>query len=59
MATCSMVLNNTSWKFSKSPCPFSSLEGSDINETVLATPLPDTKNMLDGIAPELSGAPNS
>jgi hypothetical protein len=22
MATCSMVLNNTSWKFTEAPCPF-------------------------------------
>ncbi len=26
MATCGMVLNNTSWQFSKDPCPFSSLD---------------------------------
>jgi len=26
MATCSMVLNNTSWKFSNAPCPLSELK---------------------------------
>jgi|GEM_PF-906892 len=26
MATCSMVLNNTSWQFSNAPCPLTSLE---------------------------------
>ncbi|MET1415542.1 hypothetical protein ABVF61_24945 [Roseibium sp. HPY-6] len=30
MATCSMVLNNTSWKFSNAPCPYSSLEPENL-----------------------------
>lgn len=30
MATCSMVLNNTSWKISNAPCPFSKLDAEDL-----------------------------
>jgi hypothetical protein len=35
MATCSMVLNNTSWQFSNAPCPLAQLDSngnSDIEE---------------------------
>jgi len=29
MATCAMVLNNTSWEFSNAPCPLSRWNGTD------------------------------
>lgn len=39
MATCSMVLNNTSWKFSEGVCPVSKLEDRQPNMTpILETP---------------------
>ncbi|MEP1934612.1 MAG: hypothetical protein ABJJ37_25340 [Roseibium sp.] len=30
LATCAMVLNNTSWQTSKSPCPFAGIDQPDM-----------------------------
>lgn len=41
MATCSMVLNNTSWKFSNAPCPLTELDQS--NPTASQSQTSDTE----------------
>lgn len=42
MATCSMVLNNTSWKFSNAPCPLSLWQDEDNPEIENAENDPET-----------------
>lgn len=49
MATCSMVLNNTSWKFSNAPCPLSEL---DLEKGT--APQSDWPNPADGTFSELT-----
>lgn len=47
MATCAMVLNNTSWKFSNAPCPLTLWEQERV--------LPDTEwNGEEQLKPQLS-----
>lgn len=57
MATCSMVLNNTSWKFSEGVCPVSALEDRQPNMTpipgmpeipVVTASNPESVAALDG-----------
>lgn len=42
MATCSMVLNNTSWKFSNAPCPLSQLTPDAVKQVENSKPQPST-----------------
>ena len=49
MATCSMVLNNTSWKFSNAPCPLSELKLENGS-----APQSDALSPADGTFPILS-----
>jgi len=40
MATCAMVLNNTSWQLSNAPCPLSQLNPASVEQVENASPLP-------------------
>ncbi|WP_306145009.1 hypothetical protein [Roseibium sp. MMSF_3412] len=50
MATCSMVLNNTSWKFSNAPCPLSQLKPENGK-----APQSNALGPADGTFPILTG----
>lgn len=48
MATCSMVLNNTSWNFTEAPCPYASLShpgpGADNMSRAHEVPFPGSRS---------------
>ncbi|MEO0980112.1 MAG: hypothetical protein AAFY24_22805 [Pseudomonadota bacterium] len=57
MATCSMVLNNTSWKFSNAPCPLSQMQPRKGNgpQSDIQSPVDNTLSTLTGDAAEELG----